>query len=159
MAKQKFDPKSPGFIASITYVILAALAATGIEFPSDPQTLAGDFETTLNSGGIFAVTGLLVSSIVFPIWNFKKKGGKINGKVILSNNTFWISAVTALLGVALLFGFTVPDGTAEQIVAAVYAKDWGVLVTMIGVPLFNTLIKYFKSRQEIPDTVPDNTQS
>jgi cytochrome bd-type quinol oxidase subunit 2 len=154
MAKQKFDAKSPGFIASVTYVLLAALAATGVEFPSDPQSVAGDFETTLNSGGIFAVVGLLVSSIVFPTWNFIKKGGKISGKVILSNNTFWISVATAALSVALLFGFTVPDGTAEQVVAAVYAKDWGVIFTMIVIPLFNTLIKYFKHKQEQPDTTP-----
>ena len=102
----KFDPKSPGFIASITYVILAALAATGVEFPQDAQALAGDFETTLNTGGILAVTGLLVSSIVFPVWNFKKRGGKISGKTIISNTTFWVSAVTALLASAVLFGFT-----------------------------------------------------
>lgn len=146
-SKAKFDAKSPGFIASITSVILAALAATGVEFPQDAQALAGDFETTLNTGGILAVTGLLVSSIVFPVWNFKKKGGKVNGKAIISNTTFWVSAVTALLGTALLFGFTVPDGTADQIVAAVYAKDWGVLISILGLHIVNPLIRYLKDQK------------
>lgn len=143
----KFDPKSPGFIASVTYVILAALAATGVEFPQDAQTLAGDFETTLNTGGILAVTGLLVSSIVFPVWNFKKRGGKISGKSIISNTTFWVSAVTALLASAVLFGFTVPDGTADQIVAAVYAKDWGVLISVLGLNVINPLVRFLKDQQ------------
>ena len=145
--KQKFDAKSPGFIASITYVILAALAATGVEFPTDAQTLSGDFETTLNTGGIFAVTGLLISSIVFPVWNFTKRGGRITGKKIISNTTFWVSLVTALLASAVLWGFTVPDGTAEQIVAAVYAKDWGVLLSVIGVNIINPLVRYLKEQQ------------
>ena len=149
MSKTKFDPKSPGFIASITYAILAAFAATGIEFPKDPAQIAGDFETTLSSGGIFAVTGLLVSAIVFPIWNFTKKGGKINAKLILSNTTFWVSLVTAILGFAALYGFTVPDGTAEQIVSALYAKDWGVLLSVLAINILNPLIRFLKEVKDI----------
>ena len=149
MSKTKFDPKSPGFIASITYAILAAFAATGIEFPKDPSVIAGDFETTLSSGGIFAVTGLLVSAIVFPIWNFTKKGGKINAKLILSNTTFWVSLVTAILGFAALYGFTVPNGTAEQIVSALYAKDWGVLLSVLAINILNPLIRFLKEVKNI----------
>lgn len=154
MAKTKFDPKSTGFIASITYAILAAFAATGIEFPKDPAQIAGDFETTLSSGGIFAVTGLLVTAIIFPVWNFVKKGGKINAKLILGNTTFWISFVTAILGLAALYGFTVPDGTAEQIVGAVYAKDWGVLLSVLAINVLNPFIRFLKEINQA-DLQPD----
>ena len=149
MSKTKFDPKSPGFIASITYAILAAFAATGIEFPKDPAQIAGDFETTMSSGGIFAITGMLISAIIFPIWNFIKKGGRINAKLILSNTTFWVSLVTAILGFAALYGFTVPDGTAEQIVSALYAKDWGVLLSVLAINILNPLIRFLKEVKNI----------
>jgi ferric iron reductase protein FhuF len=149
MSKTKFDPKSPGFIASITYAILAAFAATGIEFPKDPAQIAGDFETTMSSGGIFAITGMLISAIIFPIWNFIKKGGKIDARLILSNTTFWVSLVTAILGFAALYGFTVPDGTAEQIVSAMYAKDWGVLLSVLALNILNPLIRFLKELKDI----------
>jgi hypothetical protein len=39
--KTKFDPKSAGFIGSILSVILAAFAASGVQFPSDPDHRSG----------------------------------------------------------------------------------------------------------------------
>ena len=58
-----------------------------------------------------------------------------------------MSEVTAILESAVLFGFTVPDGTADQIVAAVYAKDWGVLISVLGLNVINPLVRFLKDQQ------------
>jgi hypothetical protein len=60
-----------------------------------------------------------------------------------------VSLVTAILGFAALYGFTVPDGTAEQIVSAMYAKDWGVLLSVLAINILNPFIRFLKEIKDI----------
>jgi hypothetical protein len=43
----------------------------------------------------------------------------------------------------------VPDGTAEQIVSAMYAKDWGVLLSVLAINILNPLIRFLKEIKDI----------
>jgi succinate-acetate transporter protein len=152
MAKQKFDKTSPGWYYSLFVLAFTALGLLGIELPEDPAAMADKVTTTLSDGGIFAVVGILVSSIIFPVWNFKKKGNKFNVKALTSSTLFWVALTSAALSLTVLIGFTVPDGTAEQIILAVNAKDWGGLLSVLALNIVNPLMRYLKDRQ--PDTEP-----
>jgi uncharacterized membrane protein len=153
MAKQKFDTTSPGWYYSLFVLAFTALGLLGIELPENPAEMAGKVTTTLSDGGIFAVVGVLVSSIIFPVWNFRKKGNKFNFKALAGSTLFWIALTSAVLSLTVLIGFTVPDGTAEQIILAVNAKDWGGLLSVLALNIVNPLMRYLKDKQEQPNTL------
>ncbi|GAB4486566.1 MAG: hypothetical protein OHK0019_00450 [Saprospiraceae bacterium] len=146
MSVKKFDTKSPGFLYSAIVAILTLFAASGVQFPSDPATLGNEYVTTLSNSGIYALVGVLVTSFVFPVYNFVRAGGKFTLNAIFSKTSTWIALGVAASAALALTGFVLPDGTVEQIVSAVYTKDWMSLVSVIALTVGNTLIRYLKQQ-------------
>ena len=145
-AQKFFDTKSPGFVYSLIVAGLTIFAAAGIQLPKDPATLSGEFVTTLSSGGFYALIGVLVTSLAFPIYNYFSTGGKVNFGGIFSRNATWIALGNAAISGLALTGFLLPAGTIEQLVAAASAKDWMSMVSIFALTVGNTLLRFLKEQ-------------
>lgn len=153
-SKQKFfNPASPGFIYAVVVAVLTIIAAAGIELPKDPASLGTDFVTSLSTGGIYALFGVIASSLVFPIYNFIKSGMKFSLRAVFSLNTTWIALGNAVAAGLVLTGFVLPEGTVEQIVGAVSVKDWMGLISTLALTVGNTLIRFIKERQRLKESI------
>lgn len=144
---KKFDAKSPGFLYSVIVFILGAFAIGGIRFPDSPEEIANGIVTGLSASGVWSVIGIIVSSLLFPVINFVKQGGKITWSRIVGSTLVWTAFFTALFAGVALTGFVVPDGTAEQIVASVQMKDWGALLNIVVFSFVIPLIRFFKDKR------------
>jgi hypothetical protein len=148
LSNQKFfDPKSPGFIYAVVVAVLTIIAAAGIQLPKDPASLGADVVTTLSTGGIYALVGILVSSLVFPFYNYIATGGKVNFGNIFSRNATWIALGNAAAAGLALTGFILPGGTVEQLVAAASTKDWMSLISIFALTVGNTLLRFLKEKE------------
>lgn len=150
MQKKNFDPASPGFLYTIITSVLTLLAIAGIEFPKAVTTIAGELTTSLSSGGVYAIIGVLIASVIFPIINFIKSGKTFSFSSFFGSTLTWVAIGNAVLAVIALSGFTLPDGTVEQIVGAIAAKDWMGLISMLALTVGTTLIRWIKDRQTPP---------
>lgn len=151
VTKKVFSTRSPGFLYAAIVAVLTIFAAAGVDLPQDPETLGTELVTSLSNGGIFALVGVIVSSLVFPIYNFVQSGAKFSFAAIFSKTTTWIALGVAASAAIALTGFVLPDGTVEQIVGAVATKDWMSLVSILALTVGNTLIRYIKEKQRLSD--------
>ena len=87
----------------------------------------------------------MVASVIFPIYN-AISAGTFSLKGIFSRNTTWIALGNLAIAAIALTGFVLPDGTTEQIVGAVSLKDWGSVISIIGLNVVNTLLRYIKDQ-------------
>lgn len=151
MAKQQtskpiFDANSPGFLYTVLVGVLAIFAWAGVSFPEKPAELAGDLTTTLSSGGWYALLGIIASSVLFPIYNaYKKKQLTFNG--IFGSTLTWVAILNIVFAGIALTGFTLPDGTAEQIVYAAFAKDWSSLATIVFGTILPAVVRFIKDKK------------
>lgn len=147
MAQAKnFDASSSGFLYSLITAILTIFAVSGVSFPGSPADISGSIVTSLSGGGIYAIIGVIITSVAFPIYNFVKGGGKFSVSAIFSKVSTWIALGTAALAAIALTGFVLPDGTLEQVIGAVQAKDWMSLISILALTVGNTLIRFLKDR-------------
>lgn len=154
MQKKIFDPKSPGFLYSIISFILVLFAASGVNFGKDTTALAGELTTTLNSGGVWALGVLIVSSFIVPIWNAFKSGattlkGLLNS--LSSSWLTWIALANAFFSGLAIYGFVLPDGVVEAGFAAVQAKDWTALIVLLGQSVVPSIVRWFKQRKALSE--------
>lgn len=143
--KQVFDTKSPAFAYSLIVASLTVLAAAGVTFPDEPGAIAGELTTLLSTSGFWALIGVAASSIFFPIYNAWKKGN-LSFKGVFKNSLTWVALAVLLFDALALFGLRFPDGTAEQIVYAVLAKDWTSLISMFVSVIVPTIVRFIKER-------------
>lgn len=144
--KKAFDSGSPAFIYSLIVAALTTFAATGVQFPGSPDNIAREITTSLSAGGVYAIIGVLITSVIFPLYNYFAAKGKFSFKAVFSKVSTWIAWGTAALSGIALTGFALPDGTVEQIAAAIQARDWMSLVSVLALTVGNTLIRYLKDR-------------
>ena len=142
-----FDAKSPGFLYSVIIGVLTIFAVIGIQFPTPVEILAGDIETTLSTSGIYAIIGVVISSVIFPIYNAFKSGLKFNFTTVFSSTLTWIALGNIVLALLALTGFVLPDGTLEQIIGAVQTKDWISLGGLFFTTIVPTFVRWVKDRQ------------
>ncbi len=145
--KQNFDPKSPGAVYSLATLVLTILAGLGIGFPDSIANISGQLQTSLQGGSYFALIGIVGGSVLFPIWNLIQKKQKLNWKNLFGSTANVVALGNALLGVVALTGFYLPDGTVEQIVAAVTVKDWGALASVVINTVIVALVRWVKDRK------------
>lgn len=146
MNQKFFDTKSPGFIYSIVVSLLTLFTASGVVFPKVPADLATEITTTISTGGVYALIGVIAASVIFPVYNAIKSGA-LSLKGLFSRNLTWIALGNIAASIITLTGFVLPSGTVEQIVAAVSVKDWGGLISVIGLTVVNTLIRFLKQKE------------
>lgn len=145
--KQNFDPKSPGAVYSLATLVLTILAGLGIGFPDTIANISGQLQTSIQGGSYFALIGIVGGSVLFPIWNLIQKKQKLNWKNLFGSTANVVALGNALLGVVALTGFYLPDGTVEQIVAAVTVKDWGALASVIINTVIVALVRWVKDKK------------
>lgn len=145
--KKVFDSKSPGFAYSIAAFVLTLLAIIGVQFTQPIGDLSSQLETSIHGGSYLALLGLIAGSVLFPIWNLIQKKQKITLGTIFGSTANIIALVNALLGVIAVTGFVLPDGTVEQVIAAVKTKDWVALISLLITTIVPTIIRFIKSKK------------
>lgn len=147
-AKVVFSVSSPGFLYSAIVLVLTIFAVSGVQFPSSTDQLAGEIVTTLSSSGVYAIIGVVIASVVFPIYNAVRSGLGFSLSTIFSSTLTWIALGNIVLSLLALYGFVLPEGTLEQIIAAVQTKDWMSLGSLFVTTIVPTLIRWIKDRNK-----------
>lgn len=143
--KQVFNASSPGFIYTLVVAFLTIFAAAGVQFPDKAGELANDIATTLSASGFYAIIGVIVASVAFPIWNaIQKKTLSFAG--VFNSTLTWIALGNALFAAIALTGFTLPDGTIEQLVMAISVKDWGAIISMLVTTIIPAIVRFIKDK-------------
>lgn len=145
--KVNFSASNPNFWARLLIFVFSVLALIGIKFPDNPTAIATDITTSLSTSGFVAVLGVLAISVIMPIYNFIKTKPKLTAAAIFGSPNFWIYLLSFVFGVAVIVGINVPDGTSEQVIAAIYAKDWTALFTVAMTNIVDPLIRWFRDRR------------
>ena len=151
-SKQVFSTSSPGFIYSISSLVLTLLAIIGVKFAEPISVLSGQVETSIQGGSFYALVTLLIGSVLFPVWNLIQKKQKISLKALFGSTANIIALGNAALALIALTGFVLPPGTLEQLVTAVQMKDWGALIGLLVTSIVPTIIRFIKSKKP-PATV------
>lgn len=140
-----FDTGSSGFVYSLITTALTIFAASGVTFPKGAAELGADLTTSLSTGGVYALIGVMVASVIFPIYNaIAAKTFSFAG--VFSRNLTWTAIGNLVAAAIALTGFVLPDGTAAEIVGAVSVKDWGGLISILGLTVVNTLLRFIKEK-------------
>ncbi len=147
-AKKQFDAASPNLWASVITFILSVGALGGINWGVNPELLGDKLTTTLTGGGLWAVAGIAFTNIVTPIYYvIKNKAFRLS----LRSTNFWQQVITFVLSLGVTFGIAFQPEAAGDIVAAVAAKDWGLLFTIAVPAFFTPLIRFIRDRIQKPE--------
>lgn len=145
---KNFSASNLNFWARLLIFVFSVLALMGIKFPSDPTTLATDISTSLTTSGFIAVSGILIVSVLMPIYNFVRTKPKISFWSLVGSANFWIYAGSFLFGLAVMLGINIPSGTAELLVGAAYAKDWTALFSIALANVLDPLVRWFMDKKK-----------
>ena len=145
--KDVFNASSPGFLYSVIVGILTIFAVSGVTFPDSADVIANDVTTSLSTGGIYAIIGIIISSFAFPVYNAIKSGLKFNLTTIFGSTLTWIAIGNIILSLLVIYGFVLPKGSVELVVGAIVAKDWTGLGGFVFTTLVPTIVRWIKDRK------------
>ena len=140
--QKAFSLSSKNLWFQVVLLLLAIAAGLGINFPSSPEAIAGDIVNTFTNSGIYAVIGILVVSVIGPIYNFIKSKPKLSFSAFIADANNWVYIVSFLASGAILLGINIPAGTADQLVAAVFARDWAGIASVAVGSIVVPLVRY-----------------
>lgn len=141
--KAVFSASSPNFWANIVTFVLALGALGGINWGMSPEILGDKLVTSLTGGSLWAVVGITVTNILTPIYYvIKNKSFSLS----LTSTNFWAQVITFGLSLGVTYGIEFDTESADALVGAVAAKDWGLLFTIALAAIVQPLIRYIKSR-------------
>ena len=144
---KKFDTASPGFLYSAIVAFLTLFAVSGVSFPKEVSVLGLEITTALSTGGIYAIIGVVLTSIGFPIYNYIKGGGSFTWLGVFGKTSTWIALGNAIVAALATGGFMLPEGTIDQIIGAVKAQNWMGLISVLALTVGNTFIRWLKERK------------
>lgn len=144
---KKFDSSSPGFLYSAIVAFLTIFAVSGVSFPKEVSVLGLEITTALSTGGIYAIIGVVITSVAFPIYNYFKEGGTFTWFGVFGKTSTWIALGNAAVAALTTVGFVLPDGTVEQIIGAVQAQNWMGLISVLALTVGNTFIRFIKEKK------------
>jgi len=145
--QKSFSASNLNFWARLLIFVFSVAALIGIKFPDTPTDLAVDITNSLSTSGLISVIGIIAISVIMPIYNFIRTKPTLTAAAVFGSPNFWIYALSFLFGVAILFGIQIPDGTAEQVVGAVYQKDWTGLFTIALTNIIDPIIRWFRDKR------------
>jgi hypothetical protein len=145
----KFDTASPGFLYSAIVAFLTLFAVSGVSFPKEVSVLGLEITTALSTGGIYAIIGVVITSVAFPIYNYFKGGGTFTWLGVFGKKSTWIALGNAAVAALATGGFMLPDGTVDQIIGAVQSQNWMGLISVLALTVGNTFIRWLKEKQEV----------
>ena len=143
---QAFSTSSKNFWFQIVLFALSIAAGLGIDLPSSPEVITGDLINTLSSSGLYAVMGILIVSVVGPVYNFIKSKPKLSLSTFLADANNWVYIVSFAASLLVLVGVAIPDGTAQEIVRAVMVKDWAAVGSVGLSAIIVPLVRFFIDR-------------
>lgn len=143
--RASFSAGSSNLWVNVINLILSGIAIAGVALPQTPAEITAELSTTLSSTGWIAVIGLIIVNIGSPLYHALVKG-PFNLKAILGSSNFWVQAFSLLSAFVASFGIIFPAGTGDQLVGAIYAKDWFSLGFVLVTNIMNPLIRYFRDR-------------
>lgn len=149
--QKNFQASNPNFWARLVIFALSILGLIGVQFQTAPDVLGGQIVTTISTSGYYAVLGLIAVSVLMPIYNLVKQKPKITFASVFGSPNFWIYLLTFLFGIGMIYGIEFPDGTAEEIVGAIFSKDWSHLVNIAFVNILDPLIRWFRDKRQTPE--------
>ena len=144
-----FDASSPGFLYSAIVAFLTIFAVSGVSFPKEVSVLGLEITTSLSTGGIYAIIGVVITSVAFPIYNYFKGGGSFTWLGVFGKTSTWIALGNAAVAALTTVGFILPDGTVEQIIGAVQAQNWMGLISVLALTIGNTFIRWIKEQKPV----------
>lgn len=155
MATQKaFSVTSKNLWFQISLLILGIVAGLGVKLPSDPAAIADNIVNTLSTSGIYAVIGILVVSVIGPIYNFVNTKPKLSLSAFVGDPNNWVYIGSFVASLLVLVGIPIPDGTAAQIVNAIFVKDWAALAAVFVGSVLTPLVRFFMDRANKPAAQP-----
>lgn len=158
--QKAFSLTSKNLWFQLALLILAIGAGLGINFPSSPEAIAGDIVNTFSNSGIYAVIGILVVSVIGPVYNFVKSKPKLSLSAFIADPNNWVYIVGFLASGAILLGINIPAGTAEELVAAVFARDWAGIASVAVGSILVPLVRYFIDKANKGDKpIPSETNT
>ena len=143
-----FNSASPGFLYTVIVTALTLLALAGVQFPDNPADTATDLVNLLSTSGFWALIGVAASSIFFPVYNAWKKGD-LSFRGIFTNVLTYVALAVLAFDAMALFGLNFPAGTAENIVYAVFAKDWSSLISILVTVVLPTVVRFIKDKKQV----------
>lgn len=149
--KAVFSTTSSNFWVNILTFILATVALAGVELPTTPDALATDISNTLSTSGWIALLGVIILNVVNPLYHaFARK--TFNVKAILGSPNFWVNVASLVFALAVMGGVMIPTGTAEEIVGAIYGRDWTALAIILFTNVINPVVRFFRDRAQANPT-------
>lgn len=159
MSKQ-FSFASTNLWFQVVLFALAIMAGLGIKLPSSPDAIAGDIVNTFNNSGIYAVIGILVVSVIGPVYNFIKSKPKLSLSAFIADPNNWVYFVSFIASLAVIAGIAIPPGTAENLISAVFARDWAAVASVAVGSIVVPLVRFLIDRANKPETpVTENKTS
>lgn len=146
MSQFKFNSKNLWF--QITMLVLAISAGIGIRLPSSPEALAENIVNTFTTSGLYSVIGILVVSVIGPVYNFVRSRPKLSLSAFLADPNNWVYIVGFVLSIMTLFGIAIPEGTAQEIVRAVYVKDWAAIGGIGLAAIIVPVVRFFMDKNK-----------
>lgn len=146
---KNFDAANPNFWARILISGLGLLAVLGIKFPSNPEVLGTDLANSFTNGGLYAVLGIITISVLMPIYNFVRSKPKVNLVAFFGSPNTWIYLVTGAFALLMYFGISIPGGTAEALVGAIFTKDFGGAITIIALNVLDPIIRWLRDKKNL----------
>lgn len=146
ITQKQFSTSSKNFWFQAVLLVLSIAAGLGIKLPSSPELITTDLLNTFSTSGIYAVAGILIVSIIAPVYNFVKSKPKLSLTTFLADPNNIVYIVSFAASVLVLLGVAIPDGTAEQIVRAVMVRDWAAIGSVGLSSIIVPLVRYFIDR-------------
>jgi hypothetical protein len=67
-------------------------------------------------------------------------------KAILGSPNFWVNVASLVFAAAIMGGIMIPQGTAEEVVGAIYGRDYTSLAIILFTNVINPLVRFFRDR-------------
>lgn len=139
-----FDSKN--FFVNLITVLFIALNANDAGIPLD---LAPEAYEAIRSGNLTLILVTLLPNLINPI---TKVFGKPFSWSFLSSQNFIINMATVvLLGVSGL-GILFPDNAAQQLIEAIFGKDFQTIAIALVINIVNPIYIWFKNRKAVITT-------